>query len=172
MKCKHSYTVGMLSVMSLLSTNVDYSFEITLGKIICSLFATVLEAILYITLHRLIGQNCPSLTGFSTLGISTMHMLFIREDHPPPPTHATTQHTHPRYISPNAAEKMSSSWTFKAQSWSPPFIYKQASWLLVSLFWCCTIVISFIINSFRIQSPELSKGLFAFSIYHHMIIIR
>ena len=66
MECSHSYVVIILSVIRRVGTKADCSSTITLSNITFSLFATF-EAILYMTLHKLIGR--PNSSTLSTFGI-------------------------------------------------------------------------------------------------------
>jgi hypothetical protein len=69
--------VIILSVINLPGTKVDCSSDIISGRITFNLFANTFEAILYMTLHRLIGRNYPNSSEEATFGISTIKVLLI-----------------------------------------------------------------------------------------------
>uniref|UniRef100_A0A453NJH2 Flavin-containing monooxygenase n=1 Tax=Aegilops tauschii subsp. strangulata TaxID=200361 RepID=A0A453NJH2_AEGTS len=60
----HSYAVMMLSVMSLPGTKADCSSETISGNTTLRRLEITFEAILYNTLHKLIGRNCDKSVGF------------------------------------------------------------------------------------------------------------
>jgi hypothetical protein len=76
-KMKTLIMVIILSVISLPGTKADCSSEIISGRITFSLFAKTFDAILLITLQRLMGRNCPGSSGVATFVISTIKLLFM-----------------------------------------------------------------------------------------------
>ena len=67
----------MLSVINLPGTKADCSGEIISGRICLSLLAITLDAILYSTLHKLIGLNYLRRVGFFTFGMRTKVVLLM-----------------------------------------------------------------------------------------------
>ena len=64
-----------LSIVSWLGTKPPYSSDIILDKIYCSLMEISLVKILYIVLHREMGQNYANDLGLLVLGIRAMNIV-------------------------------------------------------------------------------------------------
>jgi hypothetical protein len=68
----HSHAIRTLSIINLPGTKALCSSAMMLGSTLFSLLAETFEAVLYKTLHRLIGQKFISLSVLDTFGIRTI----------------------------------------------------------------------------------------------------
>lgn len=73
--CNTSCTIKILSWIWRPPTKALCYSSIRLGSNGFSLFVNVLEMILYMKLHRLIGQNCSIFLGFGSLGMRVIDVL-------------------------------------------------------------------------------------------------